>query len=183
MTHNPKAFGLALVAAFAMTAVLASAAQAQIKFTVGSAPSWLTGEVIEHPVIGKKHTIVLPGGQVVSCEEVKFIATVANAATSITVIPSYTNCSINISGEVLPVTFTMNDCDYTFHGGKEVSSTTFSEGELDLTCDGAIKKVEIHVYKKAKRTSLKTKCAHFPSPHSSTTNRTNTTTSPDRRTT
>jgi hypothetical protein len=44
----------------------------------------------------------------------------------------------------------MNDCDYIWHGGKEVSSTTFSEGEVDLVCEGAIKKAEIHVYKVGK---------------------------------
>ncbi len=53
MNRSLKTLGLALVALFAMTAVLASAAQAQIKVTTGASPAWLTGEVIEHPKIGK----------------------------------------------------------------------------------------------------------------------------------
>src|SRR6188472_2101579 len=94
MTGNLKVPGLALLAVFALSAVIAAGAQAQVKFTVGSAPSWLTGEVIEHPVIGKRHTFTLSGGQVLTCEEISFTATVENGATTVTVIPTYHKCHI-----------------------------------------------------------------------------------------
>ncbi len=149
MNRNLKVLGLALVAVFAMTAVLASAAQAQIKVTVGSSPAWLTGEVIEHPTIGKTQTFTLSGGQVLSCEKVTATATVSNGDTSITAFPTYSNCKAVIGTETHLVTVTMNGCDYKFHGGVEVSGgTTFKEVEVDLICP-AEKQVEIHVYKSA----------------------------------
>ncbi len=41
----------------------------------------------------------------------------------------------------------MNDCDFVFTGGAEVSSTTFNKVEVSLVCPKE-KNVEIHVYKK-----------------------------------
>jgi len=151
MNRNLKALGTALVAVFAMTAVLASAAQAQtLKVTVNPSPAWLTGEVIEHPNIGKTHTFTLTGGQKLSCEEINFTATVKNGDTSITAVPEYKQCKSVIGTETHLVTVTMNDCDYLFHGGKTASpgSTTFIEVEVDLVCPEG-KQVEIHVYKGA----------------------------------
>lgn len=148
MHRNLKVLGLALVAVFAMTAVLASAAQAQVKATVGASPAILTGEVIEHPTIGKSQTFTLSGGQKLSCEEVKATGTVLNGATSITASPTYSKCKAVIGTETHLVTVTMNGCDYLFHGGVEVSGTTFKEVEVDLVCPEG-KEVEIHVYKSA----------------------------------
>src|SRR3982750_3566586 len=122
MTRNLKALGLALVAVFAMTAVLSSAAQAQIKVTTGVSPAWLTGEAVNHTGIAsaKTHTFTLTGGQVLTCTEPKFHATVKNGDTSITIVPTYNNCDAKIGVEVFKTTVTMNDCDYVFHGGVEV---------------------------------------------------------------
>jgi len=149
MNRNLKVLGLALVAVFAMTAVLASAAQAQVKATVGASSAILTGEVIEHPTIGKSQTFTLSGGQKLSCEEVKATGTVTNGATSITASPEYSKCTAKIGSEFHLVTVTMNGCDYNFHGGVEVAGgTTFEKVEVDLVCPVG-KEVEIHVYKNA----------------------------------
>jgi len=149
MNRNFKAIGLALVAALAMTAALASGAQAQIKVTVGSSPAWSTGEVTEHPNIGQNHTFTLSGGQKLSCEEIRFTATVTNGATSSIVVPTYHKCTVVIGSEIHLATITLNDCVYVFHGGVEVSGgTTFKEVEVDLVCPTG-KEVEVHVYKSA----------------------------------
>ena len=52
MTRNLKALGLTLIAVFAMSAVVASAAQAALKVTPAEYPAILTGEkfaTAEHP--------------------------------------------------------------------------------------------------------------------------------------
>ncbi len=146
MNFNFKSLGLALLAMFVMTAMFASGAQAEVKGTLGASSAWLTGEVIEHPGIGKTQTFTLAGGQVFSCEQIGFVATVKNGDTTVTVVPSYSKCSARIGSETHLMTVTMNDCDYLFYGGKEVSSTTFNEGQGDLVCPTG-KKVEVHVYK------------------------------------
>jgi hypothetical protein len=144
MNSRLKALGLALIAAFAMTAVPAAGAQAQIKVTTGASPAWITGEQIK----GKEHHFTIEnGGPRVACETADFTATVTNGATSVTVVPKYEKCHAIINVETFKLTVTMNDCDYLFHGGKEVSSTTFSEGEVDLVCPAG-KEVEVHIYKK-----------------------------------
>jgi hypothetical protein len=144
MTRNLKALGLALVAVFATTAVLASAAQAQIKVTTGISPAWLTGEQV---ITAPHHFTVENGGPKVACQTADFAATVNSGDTSVTVVPKYEKCHAIIGTETFKVTVTMNDCDYLFHGGVEVSSTTFKEGEIDLVCPVA-KEVEVHIYKK-----------------------------------
>jgi len=151
MNRNLKALGLALVAVFAMTAVLASAAQAQTlgKVTVSPSPAWLTGEVIKHPEIGKIERFKLGGGQTVVCEEDTVAATVKNGDTSITFVPVFQKCSATIGTEAHLVTVTMNDCDFllTDFTTEPVNSTTFS-ATVSLVCPEG-KQVEIHVYKHA----------------------------------
>jgi len=150
MNRNLKALGAALVAVFATAAVLASAAQAQIKVTVSPSPAWLTAEVIEHPNIGKTQTFKLAGGQTLSCEETSSVATVKNGDTSITVVPTFKKCTAVIGTESHLVTATMNDCDFVLHGGETASpgSTTFINGLVDLVCPEG-KQVEMHIYKAA----------------------------------
>jgi len=151
MNRNLKALGLALVAVFAMTAVLASAAQAQtLKVTVNPSPAWLTAEMIAHPNIGKVETFKLAGGQEVGCDKTNSAATVNNGNTSITVVPNFEECVAVIGTETHKVTVTMNDCDFLLHGGatQTPNSTTFINGEVDLVCPTG-KEVEIHVYKPA----------------------------------
>jgi len=150
MNRNLKALGLALLAVFAMSAVLASAAQAQLaKVTVGSSPAWLTGEVISHPTIGNFATFTLAGGQVLSCEAANFDATVRNGDTEITFVQTFSACKAVIGTESHLVTVTMNHCDFLLHDmtTQSPNSTTFT-ALIDLVCP-AEKQVEIHVYKAA----------------------------------
>jgi hypothetical protein len=142
MTRSLRALLLALVAVFAMTAVLASATQAQIKVTTGASPAWLTGSQV-----GSHTFTVENGGPVLSCLVADFTATVTSGANAVTVVPRYTTCQAEIGAEVFKATLTMNDCDYLFHGGVEVSSTTFSEGEVDLKCPAGKGGIELHIYR------------------------------------
>jgi len=153
MTRKLKALWLTVVAAFAMTAVLASGAQAQVKVTVGASPAWLTGSQV-----GSHKFTVHNNGPIITCEQVTFTATVKSGDTEVTIVPSYSACTAAIGAENFPVTITLNDCDLLFHGGIEVSSTTFSEGEIDLRCSAG-KVVEIHIYKKAPHTVENELCA------------------------
>jgi hypothetical protein len=141
MNRNLKALGLALAVAFAMTAVLASGAQA-IKVTVGSSPAWLTGD--QHVT----HEFKLANnGPVLDCTTVALHATVKNNDETVTVIPTYSGCTAKVGTETLKATVTMNDCDYLLHGGTEVSSTTFKDIEVDIVCPtGNV--IEVHIYKK-----------------------------------
>jgi len=146
MTRNFKALGPALVAAFAMTAVMASGAQAQSHVTVGASPAWLTGE--QHS--GNHRFSVENNGPVFECSIAKFDATVFNGDTEVTVVPTYSGCSAAIGAEVLPVTVTINDCEYIFNDGVKVTSSTFTSN-LDLECpDGGV--IEVHIYKNAAHT-------------------------------
>jgi len=148
MNRNLKTLGVAVAVALTVTAVFAVGAKAAIKVTSAVSPVWSTGNVIEHPNIGNKHTFTTSGGQVLSCETATFTSTENNGDTSVTIVPTLKNCSAKIGSETLLVTVTFNDCDYLMHGGKEVSSTTFSEGEIDLVCPSG-KVLEIHIYKSA----------------------------------
>jgi hypothetical protein len=120
-----------------MTAVLASAAQAEIKVTTGASPAWLTGSQV-----GSHLFTVENGGPVVSCAEAKFTATAKNGENAITVVPTYTGCKVDTGTEVFKATVTMNDCDYFFHGGAELKN-----GEVDIKCPAG-KVIEVHIYKK-----------------------------------
>jgi len=152
MTRNLKALGLALVAAFAMTAVMASGAQA-LKVTVGSSPAWLTGKQV-----GEHRFTVHNNGPTLECATADFTATaLKNGEEQVTVVPTYDNCKATIGLETLTATVTMNDCDYLFHGGTEVTSTTFDGVEVDLKCPVG-KVVEVHIYKKAPHEPINELC-------------------------
>jgi hypothetical protein len=74
-------------------------------------------------------------------------ATVTSGATVVTAVPTFGSCHAIIGTETFKATVTMNGCDYFFHGGVEVSSTTFKEGEVDVKCPAG-KVIEVHIYKK-----------------------------------
>jgi hypothetical protein len=120
-----------------MTAVLASAAQAEIKVTTGASPAWLTGSQV-----GSHLFTVENGGPILSCGVANFTATAKNGEKEITVVPTYANCVAEIGVEHLIATVTMNDCDYFFHGGAALAN-----GEVDVKCPAG-KVIEVHIYKK-----------------------------------
>jgi hypothetical protein len=102
MTRNLKALGLALLAVFALGAVAASAASAEgtdVKtdhFTSEEEPWVITGEKAgteEENFFGIKKIAALK----VQCKKVTYAGTVgAKAVTTVTVVPTYFECSSNL---------------------------------------------------------------------------------------
>lgn len=106
MNRKFKTLGLALVAAFAMSAVVASAASAA-NFTASSYPaSGSGGQTTQH-----KFTVQ---GQTVTCNTASFTGSLTEASETITITPAYGNCTafgfVNAKVE-------MNGCDYDFNAG------------------------------------------------------------------
>jgi hypothetical protein len=116
MIRNAKMLGLAIVAALALTAVMASVASAT-NFTAASYPVKITGSQ------SSNHVFTVTGGTV-SCTTATFSGELTGASESMTVIPFYDGCTafgfINSS-----VTgFGSAKCDYKF----------FTSGATNLEC-------------------------------------------------
>jgi hypothetical protein len=95
MKRKFKAIGLSLVAVFAMSAVVASAAQAD-EFHSTSAPAFFTSHSAE---ANHKFTVTKPEGTVVSsvtCTTYSFSGTSAvKTSFSVELRPSYSNCKLS----------------------------------------------------------------------------------------
>ncbi|HET8863884.1 MAG TPA: hypothetical protein VFM94_11625 [Solirubrobacterales bacterium] len=145
MIRNLKVLGLALVAVFAMSAMMASAASAQTLGELTSdGPVTLTGTDIEG-VAGDLNALTYPGQDAVQCPKSHYHGhkvggaktdLIPVPATTITVEPEYTNC-VTVPGG-LPVTIDMNKCDYVFHTGETTGEGVGTYGvTADLDCSTA----------------------------------------------
>ncbi|HET7120877.1 MAG TPA: hypothetical protein VFI17_06455 [Solirubrobacterales bacterium] len=131
MTRNIKALGLALIAVFAMSAWIASAAQAAPTVTlkdtngatVGTAD--FTGEETEG-----KHKFTVDGSSV-ECANVAFSGTITDGETWTTVTPSYTECT---AFGFLGATVSTAGCDYKLMANAENAADTYS-GEIEVFCN------------------------------------------------
>lgn len=147
MTRNLKLLGLIAGVVLSMSAVLASAAQAETGvLTAQQYPAIVTGE--------QQGGVTLDVGQApirtVTCAS-KLDGTLANGPVDpVTLQPTYNNC-ISEPGGATPVTITMNGCDYAI--GFSRPGTT---GQLPTTglmhawinCPAG-QQIEIHVYENA----------------------------------
>lgn len=153
MTRNLKAFGLTLVAVFAMSAVAASAAQAeeteqQGLFTAAEYPATLTGT---EPVQNEFH---IPKLGSLTCPGSTFSGTLAAASSTAKITPSYpTECHTKVGVLKFPTHVTLNGCYYTFHVGITKPGGTKDQytGSVDLKCPEE-KDVIIHVYENKTKT-------------------------------
>jgi hypothetical protein len=108
MKRNLKTIGLALVAVFALSAVVASAASAQKITTLGQSNVTLTGS-------GGEQKFVTGSGSEIKCTGVTTTVTgVNNEQAQITATPSYTGCSLTEGGITREVQIDMNGCAYVF---------------------------------------------------------------------
>ena len=141
-----KTFGLALVAMFAMSAVVVSAAQA-VQITTGASPAILTTEALN------RQTFVVNGTAEVSCENITGKATIENGDSSVTFqnVAYSGDCTATIGGTTLPATVDMTGCDYKFHGGSG-SEGHFTGGQVDLVCSGTTGP-DIYIYQNAEHTT------------------------------
>ena len=134
MKRNLKALGLALIAVFAMSALVSSAAQAEITLTAESYPATLTGTKItnaEHP----NHIFTYGAFGTFECAKATFHGTLKEAnQKSITITPTYSECK----AFGLPATMTMNSCTFVYH-----NETT------DISCATEPKHIVIDIYASA----------------------------------
>ena len=160
MTRNLKALGLALMAAFALSAVGATAAQA-LEADVGAGGQTITGNQLNESAPHNNHSFVLSSGRAFACSTAVFDGTIENGDTEVTVTPTYSGC---LSNGTQPATVTHNGCDYRFYNGEEESPNNFTNVTVDLECDpGNV--IEVHVYSShANHTSGTVLCTYNVAP-------------------
>jgi hypothetical protein len=120
MIRNLKALGLALVAVFALSAVVASAASAQVGTLTSTGPVTLDG--VNTGVASANQLTAFEG--TTQCPNVtytghKYNVTphtfIPNDVSTVTITPHYGLCSAKIGAATFPATVNMNGCDYVFH--------------------------------------------------------------------
>lgn len=149
MTRILKTLGLAVAAMAALVATMAPAAQAEPGLlTAQQFPAFVTGQ--QQPQPGVTFDIGAGPLKVVSCGVSQLDATLVGPANPVTFRPTYGNCVAQ--PEAMPVTITMNGCDYRFGFTKPGSTgapATTGTMQAAIACpDGQI---QIHVYENAMR--------------------------------
>ena len=142
MTRNLKALGLAVMAACAMSAVLASAAQAE-PGTIGIdliVDEWfLTGTQVGH------HKFETGVGEV-TCEDTVFHGKIKDGDHQFTLTPTYNTCTtIDPFGTKRTTTISMEGCGYLYTEGNQTGANHFKNVTVSLHCP-AEKVVRIKVY-------------------------------------
>ena len=147
MNQNLKALGLSLMAVLALSAVVASAAQAN-NVTAAKYTATLTGKDLGKKAGEYARFTVGNGARFIECEESIYTATLVKAETVITVTPTYNKCFANGLTSV-PATVTMNECDYM------LEATSKTTARLSVKCPVG-KQIEIHLYENAAAHTAKT---------------------------
>lgn len=101
-----KTLGLAIVAMFAMGAVMATAASAQQGVFTTDGPATITGE--EDP----ENPLVFAAGLGITCETEEFHAELSSASEDLTLFPNYELCSAPPFGGA---TVDMTGCDFNLY--------------------------------------------------------------------
>lgn len=146
MTRNLKALALAVGAVLSMSAVLASAAQAETgAMTAPVYPTIVTGE--QEP--GITFDIGPAAMTTVSCATADLNATLFGPTDPVTFKPVYAGCTAMPGFR--PVTITLNGCDYTFGVSKPgTTGQPPTTGNLQAGIDcPAGQTLEIHIYENA----------------------------------
>jgi glutamine cyclotransferase len=148
MTRNLKVLGLALIAACAMAAVSASAAQALTPslFTSDSYPA--TATTTQEQKIGEGLEYFESIGRKLECEVAHYSGTLSEANSDLTVTPDYTdhtqggNCR---AGGTLVTTVTEEGCTFTFTATEntKVANVSYNVG-VDIVCPPT-KLITVHV--------------------------------------
>jgi hypothetical protein len=132
MIRNFKALRLTLVAVLAMSAFVASAAQAAPVVTTSVSPVSVhgTGEGI-----GQRLTI---DGVTTECQVSHYTGTVTNGSSTLTLNPVYTSCALLGTG--LTVHLKSNGCGYLFHLLSKSGST--NNTKVDIECGASPFQIE-----------------------------------------
>jgi hypothetical protein len=158
MIRNLKLLGLAAVAVLSMSAMLASAAQAEKgTLTAESYPTILTGAQTG-PLAS---TIIAGGIRTFHCTTVDLNGTITGPSASVTLTPLYSGCTSTPGS--LPGTLFMNGCDYTLSLTRPGSTGhPAGTGGLSTTIDcpaGSV--IEKKIYETAAKHSAGTPLCHY----------------------
>lgn len=126
-----RALGLALVAALAMSAVIAQAAQAHKFVTDTGAPAFVTGELEPGAKEGFSVSTVLGTASVECTTANSTIESVSNESETIREQPAYSGCEfLGVAANI-----DMNGCEYVYHGATPVANMAL----MDVECPGTNK--------------------------------------------
>jgi hypothetical protein len=159
MTRKLKAIGLALLATAAIAALIVSNASAEEEIegaqgTLTAAEYPATVDGTEENAAGTNAFTIF--GEKIVCNGSTFSSSIAKATTTVTLAPTYNNCSTGGGGH--KVTITMNGCDFVIH--IEGTTTTIKDNyfnTLDIICPAG-KEIEIHKYVNATNELLGVSC-------------------------
>jgi hypothetical protein len=127
MIRNFKALGLALVAVFAMSAVVASAAQANQFSSAGNV------SVAISAAQSTTHKFTVDGSSV-TCTTATFASTgeVSSPSKTVKVHPTYSGCT---AFGFVGATVTTTGCDYILAVGTKITENVSYNGSIELTCE------------------------------------------------
>lgn len=155
MIRNLKALGLALVAVFAMGAVMASAASAQGKLT-SDGPVTLDGSQTGAASANQLSAF----GSTVQCTTVTYTghksdvtphALIPSGSSSATINPSYSGCTANTSLGVKPATVDLTSCDFELTIGAATAGGGGWGVTAHLDCDTG-DEAHVEIYNDANHT-------------------------------
>jgi len=131
MNRKLKALGLALFAAFAMSAIGAQAASADLFTSAAEGEATVLTSSADEP-----HEFKYSGGTV-KCAVTNFSGTqTGNEATELTITPTYEECTF--SGE--PAAVRTNHCDYNF-----TTETVEGFAVVHVECENAGEHIEVEI--------------------------------------
>ena len=134
MTFSPKTLGLAMIAAFVASALLASAAHAEEKtptFTGGVGLQRETGSQVE------QHEITVNAGTI-KCTEANLLDKSGNGGMMLLMEPTYVGCTLGGAA----ATVKMNGCEYTFEPIKTKEEDKYT-GRMGIVCKEGTGPIEI----------------------------------------
>jgi hypothetical protein len=144
MTRILKSLGLAMAAMASLVAVMAPAAHAETgALTAAMYPAFITGEQ------GPGATFDIGAGRTVTCATSDLQATIVAPTDPVTFKPVYAGCTSEPGA--LPVTITVNNCDYLIGVSKPgTTGTPATTGKMQawLNCPAG-QQLEIHIYENA----------------------------------
>ncbi len=124
MIRNIKILGITVVAAMALSAVVASAAMAVPQFTASTYPAQVTGT----SAVGAEK--FKTDGGTIECKGHFLSASLGAANSTLTVTPKYSECTA-FGG--LNATFNTEGCTYVFHATELVSAGVYKH-HVDIVC-------------------------------------------------
>jgi hypothetical protein len=156
MTRNLKTLGLAIVAALALSAVLASAAAAEAGNFAANVAEEETAKIDGSQIGTNTFTI---NGLSVTCATANLTGKAKSAGpqfTEVSLEPVNEKCDVVVAGIKKTATFTTNGCTYVLNATRQKT-----ESGVDYPVDLAIscaegKQIEVHIYneKEAEATTL-----------------------------